>query len=160
MRPHLHAAAWLLAALCADCKSRAIPNDAAGEAGAPGAETDAASGAGGVGLGGAGGGAGSFIGSTGGDGAGGVGATTGAAGAGGSAGGAAGAPGGYPDCPLAVATGQPCAVVGSACRSIACAACSDQYWSLLRGLLCLCDMTGVWMCPGDRPIGPIGDCFF
>ena len=102
---------------------------------------------------------------TGGAGAGGsAGVTTGGAGAGGSAGGAAGAagtPADMPDCPLAAATGNPCATVGSVCRTTACIACSDQYWRRVpQGVPCVCNPTGVWMCAPGSFGGPIGDCFF
>jgi hypothetical protein len=164
MRPNLHAAVWVLAALCGACGSRAVP-------GGMGGQGHLGGGAGGAGAGGAGGGsaggvAGSLAGTTGGAGRGGAGATTGGAGAGagggvsGSAGGAAGAGGATPvvgDCPLGTATGQPC-VIGSFCTNVMCSACSDQYWSLVRSLVpCSCSTTGVWSCP---MIGRSGDCFF
>ncbi len=88
---------------------------------------------------------------------GGTGVTTGGAGAGGSAG-----PLVIPDCPPSATTGKPCAAVGSFCYSTLCSACSDQYWRLVpQGPApCVCDSTGVWMCPSGASGGPIGDCFF
>jgi hypothetical protein len=145
MRPHFRAAAWVLfAALCGACGSRPLPNNAAGST-----------------AGSTGGGTGAVVGAAGSAGLGGADVTTGGAGAGGIAG-AAGASAGMPDCPPAVATGKQCPAVGSACRSTLCSACSDQYWRLISlQLLCVCNPTGVWMCPPASPGGgPIGDCFF
>ena len=157
MRHNFRAGAWVLfAALYCACGSRALPNRAAGMAGSTGAGTDAAAG-GDAGLGGAGG----IAGAAGGAGLGGSGATTGGAGSGGSAGGAAGAAGApatITECVLGIATGQACAVVGSACNGVVCSACSDQYWRLVRDGPCVCAAPGVWMCVRS-PIA-IGDCFF
>jgi hypothetical protein len=68
-------------------------------------------------------------------------------------------PAGIVDCPRGTITGQPC-VVGSICSNVACHACSDQYWRLVRDRApCACDPTGVWMCT-LLPPSTIGDCFF
>jgi hypothetical protein len=58
-----------------------------------------------------------------------------------------------------IVTGEPC-TPRTACTSWRCQACSDRYWSLLRGLPCTCGDTGVWTCPSISPVTPIGDCLF